>query len=78
MYPEAPVTRQRTGDDMLSSVTRPAGAIMSAGAARPAPSGPRVESIWTFLPVGVSAAPDPGAYVRPRPIETQTVQIGAI
>ena len=26
----------------------PAGAIMSAGAARPAPSRPRVESIWTF------------------------------
>ena len=48
MYPDAPVTRQRNGDDMLSVLHGPAGAITSAGAARPAPCRPRVESIWTF------------------------------
>ncbi len=38
MYPEAPVTRQRSGDDMLSSVTRARRGDHERGAARPAPS----------------------------------------
>ena len=47
MYPEAPVTRQRTGDDMLSSITPGRRGDHDRGGLQPGPrpSCPHVESI---------------------------------